>query len=57
LFKFEYVASVDNSVLLELRTCTRNVSNAVVVVVSAVLIFNQKLNVTLVALDGTVICW
>jgi hypothetical protein len=33
------------------------VSNAVVVVVSAVLIFNQKLNVTLVALDGTVICW
>jgi len=54
---FSLVASVDSTVLLVLRTCTRNVSNAVVVVVSAVLIFNQKLKVTLVAPDGIVICW
>jgi hypothetical protein len=32
------------------------VSNAVVVVVSDVVIFNQKVNVTVVAVDGTVIC-
>src|SRR5215213_9587792 len=57
LFKFEKVASVVSTVLLELRTCTCNLSNAVVVVVSAVLIFSQKLKVTLFAVDGIVICW
>lgn len=43
--------------LLELRTWTCNLSNAVVVVVSAVVIFSQKLNVTLFAVDGIVNCW
>ena len=43
--------------LLEFRICTFNVSKAVVVVVSAVVILSQKLSVTVVALDGTVICW
>ena len=57
LFRFEKVPRVASTVLLELRTCTCNVSNAVVVVVSAVLILSQKLNVTVVAVEGMVICW
>ena len=57
LFRFEKVPRVASTVLLELRICTCNVSNAVVVVVSAVLIFSQKLNVAVVAVDGIVICW
>ena len=57
LFKFEKDPSVASTVLLELRTCTCKVSNAVVVVVSAVVIFSQKLNVTVVADDGIVIVW
>ena len=57
LFRFEKVARVASTVLLELRTCTCNLSNWVVVVVSAEVIFSQKLNVTVFAVDGIVICW
>jgi len=57
LFKFENVPRVASTVLLVLRTCTCNLSNWVVVVVSAVVIFSQKLNVTVVAVDGIVIVW
>ena len=56
-FKLEKLASVVSTVLLELRTCTCSLSNAVVVVVSAVVIFSQKLNVALFTVDGIVNCW
>ena len=56
-FKFEKVPRVASTVLLELRTCTCNLSKTVVVVVSAVVIFSQKLNVTVFAVAGIVIVW
>lgn len=40
----------------ELRICTCNVSKAVVVLVSAVLMCSQKLNVAAVAFAGMVTC-
>jgi len=56
-FRFEKVPRVASTVLLVLRICTCNLSNWVVVVVSAVVIFSQKLNVTVVADEGIVIVW
>lgn len=54
LFRLEKVPNVANTVLALLRTCTWNVSNAVVVVVSAVSMCNQKTRLALVAVDGMV---
>lgn len=56
-FKFEKVARVVSTVLLEFRTCTCNRSKTVVVVVSAELIFSQKLSVAEFTVEGIVICW
>ena len=53
----ENVPKVDRSVPAELSTRTLSVSNAVVVVVSAVSICNQKVKVALVAVDGMVTVW
>jgi hypothetical protein len=55
-FRLENVASVESTAPDELRTCTCNVSNAEVVVVSAVSICSQKLNEAAVALAGMVTC-
>ena len=41
----------------EFRTCTVNVTNAVVVLVSAVSMCRKKVNVAAVAVDGIVTCW
>lgn len=49
--------SVAKTALALLRTCTWNVSNAVVVVVSAVSMCNQKTRFALVAVDGMVTVW
>lgn len=53
----EKVPSVASTVFEVLSTCTRNVSNAVVVVVSAVSMCSQKVRVALVAVDGMVTVW
>ena len=55
--RFENVASVASTVLLEFRTWTCKRSKTVVVVVSADEILSQKLNVAEFAVDGMVICW
>ena len=52
----EKVARVDNTVPDESRTCTVKVSNAVVVLVSAVSMCSQKLSVAAVAFDAMVTC-
>lgn len=49
--------SVASTVLDELSTCTFSVSNAVVVVVSAVSMCSQNVRVALVAVDGIVTVW
>ena len=46
--------SVASTVLEVFNTCTCSVSNAVVVVVSAVSMCSQKLSVAVVAVDGIV---
>lgn len=46
-----------NTVLALLRTCTWNVSKAVVVVVSAVSMCSQKTRFAVVAVDGMVTVW
>ena len=53
-FKFEKVARVESTVPDEFRTCTVNLSNAVVVLVSAVSICSQNVSVAAVAADGMV---
>ena len=57
LFKLEKVASVDSTVPDVLSTWTLKVSNAVVVVVSAVSMCNQKVSVAVVAVEGMVMVW
>lgn len=54
LFRLENVPSVARTVLELLSTCTCSVSNAVVVVVSAVSIWSQNVKVALVAAEGIV---
>src|SRR5215469_4537980 len=53
-FRLEKVASVDSTVPELLRTCTFSLSNFVVVVVSAVSMCSQKLNVVFVHPAGIV---
>lgn len=53
-FRLEKVARVESTVPDELRTCTVNVSNAVVVLVSAVSMCNQNVSVAAVAAAGIV---
>jgi hypothetical protein len=53
----EKVPRVANTVPLVLSTWTCRVSNAVVVVVSAVSICSQKVRVADVAVDGIVTVW
>jgi hypothetical protein len=55
-FRLEKVARVDSTVPDELRTCTVKVSNAVVVLVSAVSMCSQNVSVAAVAVDGIVTC-
>jgi len=57
LFRLLYVASVESTVPEVLRTVTVNVSNAVDVVVSAVVIFSQNESVAEHAPDGMVTVW
>ena len=52
--RFENVPSVASTVPEEFSTCTFRVSNAVVVVVSAVSMCSQKLRVAVVAVEGMV---
>jgi len=54
LFRLEKVANVANTVLELLRTWTFSVSNAVVVVVSAVSMCNQKVRLAVVAVEEMV---
>jgi hypothetical protein len=56
-FRFENVPKVASTVLELLSTWTWRVSKAVVVVVSAVSMCSQKLNLALVAVDGMVTVW
>ena len=53
----ENVPKVANTVFEVFRTWTWNTSNAVVVVVSAVSMWSQKLNVAVVIVDGIVTVW
>lgn len=53
----EKVPSVCSRVPLVLRTCMDRTSKAVVVVVSAVSICNQKVRVAVVAVEGMVTVW
>ena len=55
--RFENVPSVASTVFEVLSTWIFKVSNAVVVVVSAVSMCSQKLNVAVVTVDGMVTCW
>jgi len=55
-FRLENVASVERTVPALFRTCTAKVSNAVVVVVSAVSTCSQKVSVATVAFAGMVTC-
>ena len=55
-FRLENVARVERTVPDEFRTCTVNVSNAVVVLVSAVSICRKNVSVAAVAVDGIVTC-
>jgi hypothetical protein len=57
LLRLENVPNVASTVLELLSTWILNVSNAVVVVVSAVSICNQKVSVALVAVEGMVTVW
>ena len=57
MFRLENVPSVANTVPELFRTWTRNVSNAVVVVVSAVSICSQNVRVAVVAVEGIVTVW
>lgn len=50
------MARVERTVPDELRTCTVNVSNAVVVLVSAVSMCNQNVSVAAVAVEEIVTC-
>ena len=52
-FRLENVARVCKTLPDVSRTCTVNVSKAVVVLVSAVSICSQKVNVAVVAVEGT----
>jgi hypothetical protein len=54
--RLENVARVESTVPDEFRTCTVNVSNAVVVLVSAVSICRKNVSVAAVAVDGIVTC-
>ena len=54
LFRLENVPSVCNTVPAEFSTCTVSVSNAVVVVVSAVSMCRKNVRVAVVAVDGIV---
>lgn len=56
-FRLEKVPSVDSTVPLVFNTWTRKVSNAVVVVVSAVSMCSQKVRVAEVAVDGMLTVW
>ena len=51
------MASVWSSVPDEFRTCTARVSKAVVVVVSAVSMWSQKVRVALVCEEKMATCW
>jgi len=53
-FRLENVAKVESTVPDEFRTCTVNLSNAVVVLVSAVSMWSQNVSVAAVAADGIV---
>lgn len=53
----ENVPRVESTVPDVFSTWTRKVSKAVVVVVSAVSICNQKVNVAVVAVEGIVMVW
>ena len=55
-FRLENVARVESTVPDEFRTCTVNVSNAVVVLVSAVSMCRKNVSVAAVAADGIVTC-
>ena len=54
LFRLENVPSVCSTVPAEFSTCTVSVSNAVVVVVSAVSMCRKNVRVAVVAVDGIV---
>jgi hypothetical protein len=54
LFRLEKLPRVESTVPPVFNTCTCRVSNAVVVVVSAVSMCNQKVRVAVVAVDGIV---
>jgi hypothetical protein len=54
LFRLENVPSVCSTVPALLSTCTVSVSNAVVVVVSAVSMCRKNVRVAVVAVDGIV---
>lgn len=56
MFRLENVFSVESTVPDELRTCSARVSNAVVVVVSAVSMCSQKVSVAAVAFDAMETC-
>ena len=53
-FRLENVARVESTVPDEFRTCTVNLSNAVVVLVSAVSMWSQNVRVAAVAPAGIV---
>lgn len=55
-FRLEKVARVERTVPDELRTCTVSVSNAVVVLVSAVSMCRKNVSVAAVAAAGIVTC-
>ena len=55
-FRLEKVARVERTVPDELRTCTLNVSNAVVVLVSEVSMCKKNVSVAAVAAAGIVTC-
>jgi len=55
--RLENVPNVARTVFEVFSTWTCNVSNAEVVVVSAVSMCSQKVRVAVVAVDGIVTCW
>lgn len=56
LFKLENVFRVERTVPDELRICSARVSNAVVVLVSAVSMWSQKVSVAAVAFEAMAAC-
>ena len=56
LFRLENVFRVERTVPDELRICNARVSNAVVVLVSAVSIWSQKVSVAAVAFEAMETC-